>query len=50
MIDPEERLIAVDRAYRDHADDLYRVAFGILRDPDAAVDATQAAFARAFER
>ncbi len=50
MLEPEARLAAVDQAYRDHADDLYRVAFGILRDVDAAVDATQVAFARAFER
>jgi RNA polymerase sigma-70 factor (ECF subfamily) len=40
----------VERAYRDHADDVYRVAFSILRDPDAAVDATHDAFARAFDR
>lgn len=50
MLQPEARLAAVDQAYRDHADDLYRVAFGILRDVDAAVEATQVAFARAFER
>lgn len=50
MIDQEARLAALDDAYRDHADDLYRIAFGILRDADAAVDATQVAFARAFER
>jgi RNA polymerase sigma-70 factor (ECF subfamily) len=50
MIDREERRAAVEQAYRDHADDLYRIAFGILRDRDAAVDATQVAFARAFER
>ena len=41
---------AVDRAYRDHADDVYRVAYAILRDPEAAMDATQESFARAFER
>lgn len=41
---------AVERAYRDHADDVYRIAFAILRDPDAAGDATQDAFARAFDR
>ena len=50
MGDPEERSTAVDRAYRDHAADLYRLAFGILRDQDAATDATQVAFARAYER
>jgi RNA polymerase sigma-70 factor (ECF subfamily) len=46
----ELRRQAVERAYRAHRDDVYRVAFAILRDPDAAVDATHDAFARAFER
>src|SRR3982751_724850 len=41
---------AADQAYRDHATDVYRVAYGILRDPDEAVDATHDAFARAWER
>src|SRR3954470_12300206 len=41
---------AVDQAYRDHAPEVYRVAFGILRDPDEALDATHDAFARAWER
>jgi len=41
---------AVEQAYRDHADDVYRVALAILRDPDAAVDATHDTFARAFDR
>ena len=41
---------AVERAYREHADDVYRVAYAILRDPDAAADATHDTFARAFER
>jgi RNA polymerase sigma-70 factor (ECF subfamily) len=41
---------AVEQAYREHADDVYRVAFGLLRDPEAAVDATHDAFARAYER
>lgn len=50
MTEPEARLAALDKAYRDHADDLYRIAFGILRDADAAVDVTQVAFSRAFER
>jgi RNA polymerase sigma-70 factor, ECF subfamily len=48
--DQELRRQAVERAYRDHADDVYRVALAILRDPDAAVDATHDTFARAFER
>ena len=41
---------AVDQAYRDHANDVYRVAYGILRDPDEALDATHDTFARAWER
>jgi RNA polymerase sigma-70 factor (ECF subfamily) len=49
-MDQDLRLQAVDRAYRDHAADVYRVAYAILRDPDAAVDATHDTFARAFER
>lgn len=50
MDDREIRWHAVERAYRDHADDVYRVALAILRDPDAAVDATHDTFARAFDR
>lgn len=49
MID-QSRLDAVERAYRDHADDVYRVAYAILRDPDGAMDATQDAFTQAFRR
>jgi RNA polymerase sigma-70 factor (ECF subfamily) len=49
-MDRELRRQAVDRAYRDHAPDVYRVAYAILRDPDGAVDATQDTFTRAFER
>jgi len=41
---------AVDLAYREHATEVYRVAFGVLRDPDEALDATHDAFARAWER
>jgi len=41
---------AADQAYRDHANDVYRVAYGILRDPDEAIDATHDTFARAWER
>ena len=41
---------AVDLAYRDHAPDVYRVAYAILREPDEAIDATHEAFARAWER
>jgi RNA polymerase sigma-70 factor (ECF subfamily) len=50
VIDQELRRQALDRAYRDHAPDVYRVAYAILRDPDGAIDATHDAFARAFER
>jgi RNA polymerase sigma-70 factor (ECF subfamily) len=50
VIDQELRRQAIDQAYRDHADDVYRVAFAILRDREAAVDATHDTFARAFER
>lgn len=46
----ELRREAVEQAYRDHRDDVYRVAYAILQDADAAVDATHEAFARAFER
>ena len=41
---------AIDRAYRDHAPEVYRVAYGVLRDADEALDVTQDAFARAWER
>nr|MBA2275672.1 RNA polymerase subunit sigma-70 [Chloroflexota bacterium] len=37
-------------AYAAHADDVYRLAYAILRDQDDAVDATQDVFVRAFER
>jgi RNA polymerase sigma factor (sigma-70 family) len=47
-IDPRDR--AADQAYRDHATDVYRVAYGILRDADEALDATHDTFARAWER
>jgi RNA polymerase sigma-70 factor (ECF subfamily) len=50
VTDQDERRTAVDAAYRDHADDVYRVALAILRDPESAADATHDAFARAFER
>src|SRR6478672_10906595 len=50
MDDREIRWHAVERAYRDHADDVYRVALAILRDPEAAVDVTHDTFARAFDR
>ena len=50
MVEIELRRNALERAYREHADDVYRVAYAILRDPDAAMDVTQDSFARAFER
>lgn len=40
----------VSAAYAAHADDVYRLAYAILHDPDDAVDATQDVFVRAFER
>jgi RNA polymerase sigma-70 factor, ECF subfamily len=45
-----ERDRAADQAYRDYANDVYRVAYGILRDPDDALDAVHETFARAWER
>jgi len=50
MTDRELRDRAADQAYRDHATEIYRVAYGILRDPDEAIDATHDTFARAWER
>ena len=50
MDDREIRWRAVEVAYRDHADDVYRVALAILRDPETAVDITHDTFARAFDR
>src|SRR6478672_11415922 len=50
MDDRDIRWQAVERAYREHADDVYRVALAILRDPEAAVDVTHDTFARAFDR
>jgi RNA polymerase sigma-70 factor (ECF subfamily) len=50
VMEPNLRRDAVDRAYRDHAADVYRVAYAIVRDAEAAMEATQDAFARAFER
>jgi RNA polymerase sigma-70 factor (ECF subfamily) len=44
------RRAAVERAYRDHADDVYRIAYAILREPESASDMTHEAFARAYER
>src|ERR671937_27453 len=41
---------AIDQAYRAHATEVYRVAYGVLRDADDALDATHDAFARAWER
>jgi len=46
----QARLAAVTAAYRDHADDAYRLAYAILHDPDDAMEATQEGFVRAFER
>ena len=49
-MEDELRNRAADQAYRDHANDVYRVAYGILRDPDEALDTTHDTFARAWER
>jgi RNA polymerase sigma-70 factor (ECF subfamily) len=40
----------VERAYAEHAEHVHRVACAVLRDEHAAVDATQEAFARAYQR
>jgi RNA polymerase sigma-70 factor (ECF subfamily) len=50
VIESQRRDRAADQAYRAHANDIYRVAYGILRDPDEALDATHDTFARAWER
>lgn len=42
------RRTAVERAYREHADGAYRIAYAILRDPEEASDAVHEAFARAY--
>ncbi len=49
-MDQDPRREAVERAYRDHADDVYRVAYAILGEAEAAADTTQETFARAFGR
>jgi RNA polymerase sigma-70 factor, ECF subfamily len=46
----EPRRTAVEQAYHLHRDDVYRVAYAILRDPEAAADTAHDAFARAYER
>jgi RNA polymerase sigma-70 factor (ECF subfamily) len=48
--DRDVRWEAVEEAYRAYADDVYRVALALLRDPDAAIDVTHDTFARAFDR
>jgi RNA polymerase sigma-70 factor (ECF subfamily) len=50
MMEEGIRRSAVDRAYRENVDHVYRVAYAILHDPEAAGDATHDAFARAYER
>ncbi len=49
-MDANPRDRAIDQAYRDHATEVYRVAYGVLHDRDEALDATHDAFARAWER
>lgn len=46
----DARRLLVERAYRTHVDDVYRVAYAILHEPESAADATQETFARAYER
>ncbi len=46
---PSRRLL-VEQAYREHAPEVYRVARAIVGNADLALDITQDAFARAFER
>ncbi|TMD33069.1 MAG: RNA polymerase sigma factor [Chloroflexi bacterium] len=50
MMEDDLRRSAVERAYRDHVDHVYRVAYAIVRDQEAARDVTHDAFARAYER
>jgi RNA polymerase sigma-70 factor, ECF subfamily len=50
MTEEATRRSALERAYRENADHVYRVAYAILRDSEAASDATHDAFARAYER
>jgi RNA polymerase sigma-70 factor (ECF subfamily) len=49
MTEETLRRSAVERAYLENADHVYRVAYAILRDPEAASDATHDTFARAYE-
>jgi len=49
QMDEDARLLAVERAYDTYRDDVFRVAFAILRDQDDAAEATQDVFVRAFE-
>lgn len=46
----DQRRRAVEDAYAAHRDDVYRLAYAILGDPEEAGDATQDCFARAFQR
>ncbi len=50
MMEEAIRRSAVERAYVENADHVYRVAYAILRDSEAASDATHDTFARAYER
>ena len=49
-MEPDDRRVTLELAYREHASGVYRVAYAITRSVDLAEDATQETFARAFER
>lgn len=48
-METDRRREAVDLAYREHAADVYRVTYAILRDPEVAADAMQDVFGKAFQ-
>jgi RNA polymerase sigma-70 factor (ECF subfamily) len=45
-----DRDAVIDAAFRAHAADIYRLAFSIVRERQAAEDVTQDTFARAYDR
>jgi RNA polymerase sigma-70 factor, ECF subfamily len=50
VVEEADRRGEVELAYRQHADDVYRVAYALLHDEEAAADVTQETFARAYTR
>lgn len=48
-METDRRREALELAYRDYRDDVYRVTYAILHDPEVAADAMQDVFSRAFE-